>query len=44
MIGFVWNDISSGSPADKAGIQGGYKIDNINRREIALGYMDIKNC
>jgi serine protease Do len=35
--GFLVTDITSGSPADKAGIRGGYKIDNINGREIALG-------
>src|ERR687895_735236 len=35
--GFLVTDITSESPADKAGIRGGYKIDNINGREIALG-------
>ena len=35
--GFLVTDITLGSPADKAGIRGGYKIDNINGREIALG-------
>ncbi|CAN5187174.1 N/A [soil metagenome] len=35
--GFLVTDITSGSPADKAEIRGGYKIDNINGREIALG-------
>src|SRR5215204_5198167 len=35
--GFLVTDITSGSPADKAGIRGGYKIDNIDGREIALG-------
>ena len=30
-------EVSAGGPADKAGIRGGYKIDNINGREIALG-------
>jgi serine protease Do len=30
-------EIVAGGPADKAGIRGGYKIDNINGREIALG-------
>jgi S1-C subfamily serine protease len=35
--GFLVQDIISGSPADKAGIRGGYKIDNINGMEIALG-------
>ena len=35
--GFLVTDITLGSPADKAGIRGGYKIDNVNGREIALG-------
>lgn len=35
--GFLVTDITSESPADKAGIRGGYRIDNINGREIALG-------
>src|SRR5215212_10919634 len=35
--GFLVTDITSGGPADKAGIRGGYKIDNIDGREIALG-------
>jgi S1-C subfamily serine protease len=35
--GFLVTDITAGSPADKAGIRGGYKIDDINGREIALG-------
>jgi serine protease Do len=35
--GFLVTDITSGSPADKAGIRGGYKIDDIDGREIALG-------
>jgi serine protease Do len=35
--GFLVTDITSESPADKAGIRGGYKIDDINGREIALG-------
>jgi S1-C subfamily serine protease len=35
--GFLVTDITSESPADKAGIRGGYKIDNIDGREIALG-------
>jgi serine protease Do len=35
--GFLVTDITSGSPADKAGIRGGYKTDNIDGREIALG-------
>ena len=35
--GFLVTDITLGSPADKAGIRGGYKIDNINGRDIALG-------
>jgi S1-C subfamily serine protease len=35
--GFLVTDITSESPSDKAGIRGGYKIDNINGREIALG-------
>jgi serine protease Do len=35
--GFLVTDITSGSPSDKAGIRGGYKIDNIDGREIALG-------
>ena len=30
-------EVAAGGPADKAGIRGGYKIDNINGREIALG-------
>jgi S1-C subfamily serine protease len=35
--GFLVTDIASGSPADKAGIRGGYKIDDIDGREIRLG-------
>jgi serine protease Do len=35
--GFLVTDITSESPADKAGIRGGYKIDDIDGREIALG-------
>jgi S1-C subfamily serine protease len=35
--GFLVTDITLGSPADKAGIRGDYKIDNVNGREIALG-------
>jgi serine protease Do len=35
--GFLVTDITSGSPADEAGIRGGYKIDSIDGREIALG-------
>jgi S1-C subfamily serine protease len=35
--GFLVTDITAGSPADKAGIRGGYKIDDINGMEIALG-------
>ena len=35
--GFLVTDITLGSPADKAGIRGGYKIDNVNGREITLG-------
>jgi serine protease Do len=35
--GFLVTGITSESPADKAGIRGGYKIDNINGREITLG-------
>ena len=35
--GFLVMDVVAGSPADKAGIQGGNKITNIDRREIALG-------
>lgn len=35
--GFLVTDITSESPADKAGIRGGYRIDNLNGREIALG-------
>ncbi|HEU4445142.1 MAG TPA: trypsin-like peptidase domain-containing protein [Nitrososphaeraceae archaeon] len=35
--GFLVTDITSESPADRAGIRGGYKIDNIDGREIALG-------
>jgi serine protease Do len=35
--GFLVTDITSGGPADKAGIRGGYKIDNIDGRETALG-------
>jgi serine protease Do len=35
--GFLVTDITSGSPADKAGIRGGYKIDDIDGMEIRLG-------
>jgi serine protease Do len=35
--GFLVTDITAGSPADKAGVRGGYKIDDINGMEIALG-------
>jgi S1-C subfamily serine protease len=35
--GFLVTDITSGSPADKAGIRGGYKIDDISGRELRLG-------
>jgi S1-C subfamily serine protease len=35
--GFLVMDVVAGSPADKAGIQGGNKITNIDRREITLG-------
>jgi S1-C subfamily serine protease len=35
--GFLVTEITSGSPADKAGIRGGYKIDDIDAREIRLG-------
>jgi S1-C subfamily serine protease len=35
--GFLVTDITAGSPADKAGIRGGYKIDDINGMEITLG-------
>lgn len=35
--GFLVTDIMAGSPADKAGVRGGYKIDDINGMEIALG-------
>ncbi|MDQ3840791.1 MAG: trypsin-like peptidase domain-containing protein [Thermoproteota archaeon] len=35
--GFLVTSITSESPADKAGIRGGYKIDNINGREVTLG-------
>ena len=35
--GFLVTDITSGSPADKAGIRGGYKIDDIEGTEVRLG-------
>jgi serine protease Do len=35
--GFLVTDITSGSPADKAGIRGGYKIDDIDGMEVRLG-------
>ncbi|MGI0001497.1 MAG: PDZ domain-containing protein [Nitrososphaeraceae archaeon] len=35
--GYLVLEIAADGPADKAGIRGGYKIDNINGREIALG-------
>jgi S1-C subfamily serine protease len=35
--GFLVTDVSSGSPAQKAGIQGGSSLANVNGREIAMG-------
>jgi serine protease Do len=35
--GFLITDVSSGSPAQKAGIQGGGSLANVNGREIAMG-------
>jgi S1-C subfamily serine protease len=35
--GFLVTDITSGSPADKAGIRGGYEIDDIEGTEVRLG-------
>ena len=35
--GFLVIDVNSGSPADKAGIHGGFKIENINNTQIRLG-------
>jgi S1-C subfamily serine protease len=35
--GFLVTDITSGSPADKAGVRGGYKIDDIEGTEVRLG-------
>jgi S1-C subfamily serine protease len=35
--GYLVLEIAADGPADKGGIRGGYKIDNINGREIALG-------
>src|SRR5919108_2177092 len=35
--GFLVTDVSSGSPAQKAGIQGGGSLTNVNGREIAMG-------
>jgi S1-C subfamily serine protease len=35
--GFLVTEIVAEGPADKAGIRGGYKIDNINGNEISLG-------
>jgi serine protease Do len=35
--GFLVTDITSGSPADKAGIRGGYKIDDVEGTEVRLG-------
>ena len=35
--GFLITDVSSGSPAQKAGIQGGGSLTNVNGREIAMG-------
>jgi serine protease Do len=35
--GFLVTDITSGSPADNAGIRGGYKIDDVEGTEVRLG-------
>ena len=35
--GYLVLEIVADGPADKGGIRGGYKIDNVNGREIALG-------
>jgi S1-C subfamily serine protease len=35
--GFLVTDVSSGSPAQKAGIQGGGSLANVNGREIGMG-------
>ena len=35
--GFLVIDVNSGSPADKAGIHGGFKIESINNTQIRLG-------
>ena len=35
--GFLVTDVSSGSPAQKAGIQGGSSLANVDGREIAMG-------
>src|SRR5918996_1752597 len=35
--GFLVTDVSRGSPAQKAGIQGGNSLANVNGREIAMG-------
>ena len=35
--GFLVTEITAGSPAEKAGVQGGYRVANINGRELALG-------
>jgi S1-C subfamily serine protease len=35
--GFLVTDVSSGSPAQKAGIQGGSSLANVNGREIGMG-------
>jgi serine protease Do len=35
--GFLVTQVTSGGPADKVGLRGGYKIDNANGREVKLG-------
>lgn len=35
--GFLVTEVASGGPADKVGLRGGYKIDNIDGREVKLG-------
>ena len=35
--GFLVTEITADSPAERAGVQGGYRIANVNGRELALG-------
>ena len=35
--GFLVTEITADSPAERAGVQGGYRVANVNGRELALG-------